>query len=434
NAPLPVCSLAFSSDNLLAMVFYKLGNHQKAFEFVAQESDLYNHLVIASFIQLGQVIEDGLVDFAKNTSNHNYAILLHYGQHAIELEHHRLVEVYEKALENSANDELRLFTAKHYINHLLDVGAYDQAVLRAEYFMKLAISEEAIFAMKEHLSAALMSKLEMPFEKEKLDEIEQLQLSVITFYEERKLKVKAGLILIDASEVANYKQDYPSSKDNIMKAILYFREENMPEFLGEATVRKATLLYTWSKNGSPQYYKPSINAYQDALKVFKRDTHPERFADIQHNLGLIYSEIPVGPDEQAIWSAFCASAFKEALSIYDKTHYPYQFATVAHNYATALINFPEAKIHNNLNKANGLFNEALEIRTSAYPFERASTLLNQLELYWLLNNENEQQELEKLEQMFSKVNEVKQLTTDEALNNRADDMLIKLQELKPMLK
>ena len=171
--------------------------------------------------------------------------------------------------------------------------------------------------------------------------------------------------------------------------------EEINEFLGEASLRKATLLYTWSKNGSPQYYKPAINAFQDTLKIFKRDTHPEEFADIHHNLALIYSEIPVSSEEKPIWTAFCASSFKEALAVYKKETHPYQFAMVCHNYATALMGFPEAKQHNNLDKAFGLFEDALQVRSSKdYPFERALTLTNQLELMWLMHNETSKEESE----------------------------------------
>lgn len=425
--------LPLTRDNFLALIFFKLGNHQRAFEFVEQGSELYNHLLIASFIQLGQLIEDEFILFAEHTSAHNHAIVLHYGQHSISLEAEELISKYRIALGKSPNDEIKLFTAKHFLDLLLDLGEYQSVLSELPKFLEVAISEEAKNAMREQHAAALMSTLKMPFDTDELMKVEERQLECISFYEDRGLKIKAGLLLIDASEIANYRQDYPTSKEYISRAISYFREEEIADFLGEATLRKATLLYIWSKNGSPQYYKPAINAYQDGLKVFKRDTHPEKFAEIQHNLALIYSEIPVGQDEQAIWSAFCASAFKEALAIYTKDSYPYQFATVAHNYATALINFPEAKLHNNLDKANEFFNEALEIRTQDYPLERASTLLNQLELYWLLNNENQQEEQKNFEHMKAMANEIKQLTTDGDLVNRADEMLQKLSELESLI-
>ena len=279
-----------------------------------------------------------------------------------------------------------------------------------------------------------MAQVSLPYDKMQLEEIQKLQSICIEYYEKNDLKVNAGLILINASEIANYQEDFIKSKELINKAILYFKEADIPEFLGEATLQKATLLYTWSKNGSPQYYKPAINTFQNALKVFKRDTHPYKFADIHHNLALIYSEIQVSEEEKAIWTAFCASSFKEALTIYTKEEFPYEFSMLCHNYATALMGFPEAKLHNNWNKAFGLFEDALSIRTAkAYPFERALTLLNQLELYWLLHNEDSASEIKKYNEMLSKVKEIHQLVNEKELLDKANIHFKKLENLKTIL-
>jgi hypothetical protein len=151
-------------------------------------------------------------------------------------------------------------------------------------------------------------------------------------------------------------------------------------------------------------------------------------------MALIYSEIPVSPEEKPMWTAFCASSFKEVLAFYTKEKYPYEHAMASHNYATALMHFPPAKIHNNLEKAAGLFNEALEIRTaSKYPFERALTLLNQLELGWLTHNENSSEELKKYEEMKAKAEEVKTLVDDEDLITRADLHLKELEKVKSLI-
>ena len=168
--------------------------------------------------------------------------------------------------------------------------------------------------------------------------------------------------------------------------------------------------------------------------MFKRDTHPQKFADVHHNLALIYSEIPVSSEEKPIWTAFCASSFKEVLKFYTKEDYPYEFAMASHNYATALMSFPEAKLHNNLDKAFGMFEDALSVRTGvAYPFERALTLVNQLELYWIMHNENSEEEAKKYNAMLNKANEIPQLVTDSALIEKANEHIEALKNLKTIL-
>jgi len=388
------------------MIFYKLGNHQKAFEFVSQENSFYNHLLIATHLQFGYDITEDMYAFAKAESQHNGCIVQQYGAGQIEKDSNRLKASYAEAIASAPNDEYRVFTIKHFVNFLLDIKAYDEAEKVIRIAMPKAISTDAQNAMRTLLSTALMAQIKMPY----------------------------GLLLIDASEIANFQEDFIASKNYINKAILYFKEADIQEFLGEAGLRKATLLYTWSKNGSPQYYKPAINAFQDTLKVFKRDTHPQKFADVHHNLALIYSEIPVSPEEKPIWTAFCASSFKEVLAFYTKEAYPYENAMASHNYATALMNFPEAKLHNNLDKAFGLFEDALTVRTEKkYPFERALTLLNQLELYWLMHNEDKAAELKKYNQMVEKATSIAQIINDENLIAQANQHLNQLKNLKTIL-
>lgn len=426
--------LVFSEENLLAMVFYKLGNHQKAFEFISEENPFYNHLLIATHLQFGYEITEDMYAFAEMNSQHNKCIIQQYGNIAKRVDANNLKTMYAEAIANATNDEFRLFTIKHFVNFLLDTNAYAEAEKVLRLAIPKAISTASKNAMNTQLATVLMVQLKLPYNAERLTEIQALQQESIAFYEERDLKVNAGLILIDASEIANFQEDFINSKNYINKAILYFKEADIPEFLGEAGLRKATLLYTWSKNGSPQYYKPAINAFQDVLKIFKRDTHPQKFADIHHNLALIYSEIPVSSEEKPIWTAFCASSFKEVLGFYTKEQFPYEYAMASHNYATALMNFPEAKLHNNLDKAFGLFEDALSIRTAKeYPFERALTLLNQLELYWLMHNEDEKTEKDKYNQMLEKATSITTIVTDLNLIEQANEHLNQLKNLKTIL-
>lgn len=426
--------VAVTQKNLLALTFYKLGNHQKAFEFVEESNPLYNHLLIASYLNFGYEISNELLQFCKKNSAHNAAIVSYYGalENASGLKELKLL--FKKALNEAKSDEEKVFTGKHYLNLLLDSNDYIEAEKTAKKLREIAISEDARQAMDIHLASALMGQLKLPYSLENLDQILELQLRCISFYELKKQEVQAGLLLVDAAEIANYKEDFITSKELINKAIAYFKKADIPEFLGEAGFKKAILLYTWSKNGHPQYYKAAINAFQDVLKVYKRDSHPKKFADVHHNLALIYSEIPVSPEEKPMWTAFCASSFKEVLAFYTKEEYPYEYAMASHNYATALMHFPPAKIHDNLEKAAGLFKEALEIRTiEKYPFERALTLLNQLELEWLTNNDNQEAEQRKYEEMKSKAEEVKQLITDPQLILRANKHLEELEKLKNLI-
>lgn len=426
--------IPLTRENLLALVFYKLGNHQKAFEFVSKENALYDHLLIATHLQFGYEISSSMEDFCATTSPHNTAILHYYGALEAPKSKEELENVFSEAVSKAENDEVKVFAAKHYLNFLFDTGQLQEARLLAEELNTIAISDDAKNAMNTHLAGILMAQLQVPYNQQELDLVHQLQLRSITHFEAKGQKTQAGMLLVDAAEVANFKDDFIASKELINKAIQYFKQEDIPEFLGEAGFKKAILLYTWSKNGSPQYYKAAINAFQDVLKVFKRDTHPQKFADVHHNLALIYSEIPVGADEKPMWTAFCASSFKEVLEFYTVDKFPYEHAMASHNYATALMHFPPAKIHNNLEKASALFEDALTVRTAEnYPFERALTLMNQLELGWLTHNQDSSEAFRKYEAMKAKAEEIKTLVTDAGLLKQADIHLQELEKIKSLI-
>ena len=425
--------IEYSKARFLALVFYKLSNPQSAIQQLDEADVLYPHLQLAIHLQFQYPIPQEVLPFVKKQTLHNQCIVQHYGHLPQHKSPESLVALYEKAIAKAENDTLRIFTLKQYGNLLLDLQQYAvlEKLLRKQN--ALATSETATNALDVLLARVLMEQLTIPYPTTVLKEIMALQEKSIAYYESKGLTVNAALVLIDASEVANFQKDYVLSKTYINKAILYFKEADIPEFLGEAGLRKATLLYTWSKDGSPQYYKPAINAFQDVLKIFKRDTHPKQFADIHHHLALIYSEIPVAPDEKPLWTAFCASSFKEVLNFYTQEKYPYEFAQVCHNYATALMNFPEAKLHNNLDKAFDLFEVALQVRTKKdYPLERALSLLNQLELYWLMHND-ETAEQSKFKQMIEKANAVADLVRDSQLIQQAEQHLEQLEHIKPLI-
>ncbi|PRX57480.1 hypothetical protein [Flagellimonas meridianipacifica] len=424
-------SVELSEGNLLAILFYKIGNEQQAFQYVSESDTLYKHLLLATKLKFGYEIEQ---EEQSDLSAHNKAILHHYGNLSPRISFNELRELYANALQQANSADVKSYTAKHYLNLLLDAQLFEDTIVASEAFLKEAKSEAAQIALSIQWCTARFKNLQLPYDSDTLKSILVKQEECIQYLQSHDLHLNAALLAMEACDVANFLGDFPLAKEHINMAIKTFKVEEATEFLGEAGLKKAHLLYHWSKNGSPQYYKAAINAFQDTLKVFKKDSYPDYFAEIQHSLALIYSEIPAPPDEKPMWTAFCASAFKEALEFYTKETRPYEHAMVCHNYATALMDFPPAKLHNNHEKAYGLFEKALEIRTKEkYPTERALTLLNQLELGWLMHNEDGKEEEKRLESMRRKAEEITSLVTDENLLNRAKEQLERLDRLKTII-
>ncbi|MEM9650058.1 MAG: hypothetical protein AAF969_16390 [Bacteroidota bacterium] len=424
-------SVDLTENNLLALLFYKIGNEQQAFHYLSESDSLYTHLLLATKLKFGYEIE---TEESSDLSGHNKAILHHYGNLSPRISFNELRQSYSDALQQASDNAIRSYTAKHYLNLLLDAQLFDETVAASKSFLKEAESKAAQIALWIQWCTASFKNLRVPYDSDTLKTILVKQEECIQYLQLHELHLNAALLAMEACDVANFLGDFPLAKEYINTAIKTFKEEGATEFLGEAGLKKAHLLYHWSKNGSPQYYKVAINAFQDTLKVFKKDAYPDYFAEIQHSLALIYSEIPAPPDEKPMWTAFCASAFKEALTFYTKELYPYERAMVCHNYATALMDFPPAKLHNNHEKAHELLEEALQIRTAEkYPTERALTLLNQLELCWLMHNSDEKEEEKRLRSMRAKAEEIKSLVTDGHLLNRAKEQLEKLEKLKTII-
>lgn len=433
NPPYLLPDVSFTPERLLALVFFQLGNIEQALQTISKSDELYYDLLIIAYLKYGEALQPEMISHCELQSPHNLAIVYQYGYVLSPPTFEEVAQLFKKTIQNTKEIAQKAFTAKHYINYLLDAQFFIKAEEVTREILQNQLSEDAQNALNIQLVSALFGQVEVPYNQGLLKEIQELNQKNIESLEQRKLDLQANFLLMDTSEIANYQQDFQLAKNSIQKVINYLKEKDLPELLGEALFKKAMILYNWSKNGSPQYYKAAINAFQDVFKVFSQDTFPQRHADAQHQLALIYSEMPATEAEQQLWASFAVSSFQKALEFYNAEVYPSEYARICHNYATALMQFPPAKLTNHLDKAEQYFKEALAIRTIRYyPTERAITLLNYLELLWQSHNENEIVEEQKLEEMKGYAKEIKILTEDENLQKQAAVHLQNLEKLSKL--
>ena len=242
--------------------------------------------------------------------------------------------------------------------------------------------------------------------------------------------METGLLLLDAAHIANLSESFSESLGYASRAIKIFEAEELKELAGNAHYRKGTLLYTWAQKGNPQFFKPAIESYQEALKVFTKEVTPDVFADIHHNLGVLYTDMPSDHKKKSIWAGVAVASFDEALAFYTKNNYPYQYGMICNNYGNAFTKFPQAVLTDNHEKALFYYQEALDVRTAEYPYERAITLLNFLEASWDVGNDPDTFNEKRYEDMVAKAKEVKTLVEDAEMLSEADKHLNLLQELK----
>jgi tetratricopeptide (TPR) repeat protein len=429
--------LPFHPDLLLGLVFAKLGNGERAAELLRNFPNVAADVVAFRQLMEGMAVNPDRLssyndEFDEYRLLHNQAILRHYASEG-DIDVQKVAYFYEEALQAAPNDEHKAFTAKHYGSLFTDIGQLTAAENVLSDAIAYALSDDAKVELKYALCAVWMQQLTVPYDEALLAKLKETLWEVLQAYEAQGRSLDAALVLVDASQIANFSNSFSESLGYISRAVDIFRREEQPEMLASAQLRRGTLLYTWAKNGSPQFFKGAMDSLQDALKVFTREDAPETFAQIHHYLGVIYSEIPDEVKKKSIWASVSVASFNEALGFFTKESHPYEYAAVCNSYGNALTKYPDAIHSDNYEKALFYYQAALEIRTPAYPYERALTLLNYLEACWYANNGEDETNPERFHDMVVKALEVKHLVDDAVLVEEAERHLEKLEALRGLI-
>lgn len=425
----------------LGLIFDLLDNGEKAWFYLEDYPGLQFEIGISKRLQFGYQIEMEELNeivlpvnkpdsFEAFRGQHNAAIVRHYGFLKEALSFPEIGLFYERAMELAPNDEYLAYTAKHFATLLLDGGALEKALEILERSFEKDISEEAKYGLKVVMTNVWMKQLVVPYDEQLLEELKDTLWDVLQFFEQQERKAEAGLLLVDAAHIANISDSFSESLGYINKAIRIFEEEKLEELAGNAFIRKGTLLYTWAQKGNPQFYKPAIESYQQALKVFRQEVAPDVFADIHHNLAVLYSEMPTENKKRGILAGVASASFQEALNFYTKEKFPYEYGMITNNYGNALTKFPQAIHSDNYEKALYQYQEALDVRTPQYPYERAITLLNYLETSWNVSNHDDTFNERRFVDMMDKAREVKSLVKEPEMLAEAQKHLDLLNELK----
>ena len=430
-------SVPLTAPHLLGLIFAKLNNPEKAITYLKPvnptlllELDFINRLQHGVPIDPQELVSQ-YSSFEEYRLMHNQAIVRHYAATEETFDLKKTLYFYSEALRAAPNDEYWAFTLRQKTLLLLDTGQVQQAIHLIEKSEDRSLSKEARTELRQVLCQAWMQQLSVPYDQEQLAKLKDTLWQVLQSYERQGRSLEEGLLLMDAGTIANYSESWSESLGYFNRALAIFEQEGLPELAANAHYRKGTLLFTWAQNGNPQFYRPAAESYQESTKVFNRQNAPEVFAEIQHHLGIIYSEIPDEVKKKSIWAAVSSSAFQEALTIYQKERFPYEYAAVCNHYGNALTKYPAAVLSDNYEKALYYYQEALKIRTpDRYPLERCLTILNQLEAQWHLGMPEDEFQQERYLDMIQKATEVLHLSQDKQLKIEAQNHLDQLARLK----
>ncbi|WP_240030605.1 tetratricopeptide repeat protein [Thermus scotoductus] len=106
----------------------------------------------------------------------------------------------------------------------------------------------------------------------------------------------------------------------------------------------------------------AARCYQEALKVFRRDTYPEAYALTQMNLALVYLAMPQHDRSWPVRAAVAVQALREALRVFRRETHPEMWASATLNLANALQHLPSSHPEDNLWEAVALYEEVLAVR------------------------------------------------------------------------
>ena len=422
----------FTENHLLGLLFHFFENDQKAWEYL-NGSELYKHIEHENRLKYGMPFQAENLKEDTYVELHNKALIHHYGVFEPENGHVNPETLYLLAIEKAPDAAHRAFSIKELATLYLDNYHLEEAGQCLETGIAETNSDPARYALLFLQIKVWMEQLSVPYDEELLAKLRSKIWETLTYFEENGNQAQAGLLLLDATHIANISGSYSEALGYVKRAIDIFDELGLEELSGSAKMKKGTLLYTWAQQGNPQFYKAAVESYQQALYIFTKENHPATFAEIHHNLGVLYAEMPADKKKRGIWAGVASASFNEALEFYTREQYPYQYGSICNNYGNALTKFPPALHSDNNEKAIQYYLKALTVRTSDYPFERAITLLNYLEASWNAANDPDVFNYTRYDDMLQKAKEVNELVSDPDLLAQADrhiENLTKLRELE----
>lgn len=150
-----------------------------------------------------------------------------------------------------------------------------------------------------------------------------------------------------------------------------------PELRAELLVTRA-LARQQCSIVDPTRLAAAVADFQEALKTYREDTHPELFAVCNQHLAVAYLSMPMNDRADRIRVGVAVSALRAALRVFTPETHPVGWASTQLNLANALQYLPSAHQERNLDEAVQIYEELLAWRDpKTDPLGVARILANQ---------------------------------------------------------
>lgn len=363
-------------------------------------------------------VDSGEIARASHAWLHNRAVAVHYTLDGSRESVMQAAELYEQALDREAPADQKAFTARLYADLLTDLEQYEGAARLLEDHLRHAQAPESQYFLRAALVQAYLEPMRPPYDRDVLRLLKADLQDILQFMRERGYQLEEAQMLKLGARINEMEALYTEALRCFTRVEQIYKEREAEYPLAMTLKEKGMLLFGWSQSGQPQFLTGALEALNKSLGHFSQEEDPMSYAEVMHYLGVLYAQFPAMPDKTGIYIARSASCFQEALKRYRDTD-PQRYAMVCTNYATALHQYPEGNQLKNLQKADGLLEEALAIRTPDFPYERSLSLINLMEVR-LARYELEGRPMEELKQAFEAyAQEVATLVEDEELRESA---------------
>jgi tetratricopeptide (TPR) repeat protein len=137
----------------------------------------------------------------------------------------------------------------------------------------------------------------------------------------------------------------------------------------------------------------SIQAYQEALRVFTWQKYPQEYAILYNNIAIAYLSMPLASKKEYLHQGLAIQSFEVALKHITLSNYPQEYAMLQNNFGNALqYSASSHTLQNNL-RAIAAYDEALKVRDPKHaPLEYANTISNKANALFNLPDDPENPE------------------------------------------
>jgi tetratricopeptide (TPR) repeat protein len=376
RAPWAFPTLPCDATGLAAVVALTQYEWERVAELVPS---LRHDLVHVQAITEGFVAEAPEPNGATWAACHNRGVLAHYGA-SDDRDLQRAVAAYRGAIDAAPTPVHAAWTTRQLATLLLDLERADDAAVAMAAVDASVLSPTARHAMAALGLQVALARTDDDTSAPELTQLLELAARVREGNESRRAPLAGALVRLDEATLLRRLDRCSEAIAAAEAARATCAEEGSAELVATCDWRLGELWHAWAHAGVGDAWKKALSAFQEALKVFTAEAAPAAFAQIHHELAVVYALMPAAEPQRPILLALSGGSFELALQHFDAERHPLLHARIRTNYGNAMLRCPESRLRDPVQRAVDEYRRALATGAGHFSAdEHALVLLNLLE-------------------------------------------------------